>query len=83
MAAARVSVPVPILFTEPPTPEIAPENAAGLVLSLPMESVAFPSVTLPAPVSDPMVLLYQSRFKVAPPATVYAELGESAVIEPA
>src|SRR5262249_60777168 len=48
-----VSVPLPILVS-PPVPEIVPENAV-LVLSLPVVSVAEPSVTAPAPASEPMV----------------------------
>ena len=46
-------VPAPI-FVSPPVPEIVPENVV-LVLSLPLVSVAEPSVTLPAPASEPMV----------------------------
>src|SRR5262245_7891751 len=48
-----VIVPVPIL-AGPPVPESVPENAV-LVLSLPVVSVAEPSVTAPAPASEPMV----------------------------
>ena len=37
-----------------PVPEIVPENVV-LVLSLPVVSMAEPSVTLPAPASEPTV----------------------------
>ena len=49
-----VNVPVPILVKPPPTPEMSPEKFV-LVLSLPVLTVAEPSVTLPPPASEPMV----------------------------
>jgi hypothetical protein len=48
-----VSAPAPVLV-RPPLPEIVPEKVV-LVLSLPVESVAAPSVTAPAPASEPML----------------------------
>ena len=77
----RVSVPVPILL-RPPAPEIVPENVV-LVLSLPVVSVAEPSVTEPAPASEPMVWLKLLRSRVAPLATVKAVKGENAFVAPA
>jgi hypothetical protein len=53
LAPDSVSVPAPILVS-PPLPDIVPENVV-LVLSLPVVSMAEPSVTLPAPASEPMV----------------------------
>ena len=53
LAPERTSVPVPILV-KPPVPEIVPAKVV-LVLSLPVVSVAVPSMTLPAPASEPMV----------------------------
>ena len=46
-----VCTPAPI-FAKPPVPETTPENAVE-VPSLPVVSVADPSVTLPAPASEP------------------------------
>jgi hypothetical protein len=46
-------VPVPVLV-RPPVPEITPEKVV-LVLLPPAVSVAEPSVTPPAPASEPMV----------------------------
>ena len=42
------------------------------VLSPPAVNVPVPSVTLPAPASEPIVSLKLFRLKVAPPATVTA-----------
>ncbi len=76
-----VSAPVPILV-RPPAPVIPPENVV-LVLSLPVVSVAEPSVTAPAPASEPSVWLKPARAKVAPDATLYELLGEKAFTTPA
>ena len=73
--------PIPTLV-RPPEPEITPENVV-LVLSLPVVSVAAPSVTLPAPASEPMVWLKLFRSSVAPLATVNALNGENAFVAPA
>ena len=69
-------------LVRPPGPEITPENVV-LVLSLPVVSVAEPSVTEPAPASDPMVWLKLLRSSVAPLATVKALNGENAFVAPA
>jgi hypothetical protein len=82
-----VSVPGPILVS-PPLPEIVPENVV-LVLSLPMNSVAAPSVTAPAPATEPTFCSKPLRSSVAPLAIVRryrcsggqraaADLGQSA-----
>ncbi len=81
LAPASVSVPAPILVS-PPMPDIVPENVV-LVLSLPVFSVAEPSVTLPAPASEPMVWLKPSRSSVAPLATANALPAENAFAVPA
>ena len=81
LAPDSVSVPAPILVS-PPMPDIVPENVV-LVLSLPVVSVAEPSVTLPAPASEPMVWLKPSRSSVAPLATVNALPAENAFAAPA
>jgi len=67
------SVPAPILV-RPPVPEIAPENVV-LVLSLPVVNVPAPSVTEPAPASEPTVWLKLLRSKVPPAFTVSAPVG--------
>jgi hypothetical protein len=72
---------VPILVS-PPVPEIVPENVV-LVLSLPVANVAAPSVTEPAPASEPMVWLKLARLSVAPLATVNALLGAKVFAAPA
>ena len=59
-----------------------PENVV-LVLSMPVVSVAEPSVTAPAPASEPMVWLKPARLSVAPLATVNALLAENALVAPA
>src|SRR5262245_47244361 len=77
----RVIVPLPILV-RPPAPEITPEKVV-LVLLPPAVSVAEPSVTLPAPASEPMVWLKLLRLRVAPDATVNALNGANAFVAPA
>ncbi len=74
-------MPLPILVS-PPVPDIAPENVV-LVLSPFVISVAEPSVTLPAPASEPMVWLKLLRPSVAPEPTVNALLDEKAFVAPA
>jgi hypothetical protein len=81
LAPDRTSVPAPILV-RPPVPEIAPENVV-LVLSVPVVSVAEPSVTLPTPASEPMVWLKLARLSVAPLATVNALPGAKTFAAPA
>src|SRR6202011_3961198 len=76
-----ISVPLPILVRLP-VPEIVPENVV-LVLSLPVVSMAEPSVALPAPASEPMVWLKLLRSRGAPLAPVNALTGESALTAPA
>ena len=66
----------------PPAPEIVPEKMV-LVLSLPVVSVAEPSVTPPVPASEPIVWLKLARASVAPLATVKALNGENALTAPA
>ncbi len=75
-------MPAPTLVSPPPTPDIVPANVV-LLLLLPVVSVAEPSVTLPAPASEPMVWLKLARSRVAPPATVNALLAAKALIAPA
>jgi hypothetical protein len=65
-----------------PVPEIVPENVV-LVLSLPVVNVAAPSVTEPAPPSEPMVWLKLLRSSVAPDATVNALPDAKALAAPA
>ena len=55
-------------FTSPPVPERTPENVDA-VPSPPALSVPAPSVTLPAPASEPMVALNPATLNVAPLAT--------------
>src|SRR5690242_7261384 len=76
-----VHVPVPFL-TKPPVPEIVPEKVV-LVLSLPVVSVAEPSVTLPLPTNEPIDWLNPASAKVAPDATLYELLAEKALATPA
>jgi hypothetical protein len=64
-------------LVRPPVPEIVPENVV-LMLSLPVVSVAEPSVTPPAPASEPMLWLKLASSSVAPLATVNALNGENA-----
>ena len=67
------SVPAPILV-RPPVPEIVPENVV-LVLSPPVVNVPAPSVTEPAPASEPTVWLKLLRSKVPLAFTVSAPVG--------
>ena len=46
-------MPLPILAS-PPAPEMTPEKVV-LLLSLPVVNIADPSVTAPAPASEPIV----------------------------
>ena len=71
-----MNVPAPILV-RPPVPPIEPVKIV-LVLSLPVVSIALPSVTLPAPASEPIDWLKLLRSRVAPLATVNALNGEKA-----
>ena len=71
----------PPTLVKPPLPEMVPRNVV-LVPSLPVVSVADPSVTLPAPASEPMVWLKLARSSVAPAATVNALNGANALIAP-
>src|ERR1700746_743293 len=57
-----------------PMPEIVPENFV-LVLSLPVVNVPAPSVTDPAPASEPMVWLKPLRSKGPPAFTVSGPVG--------
>jgi hypothetical protein len=50
---------------------------------LPVVSIAEPSVTLPAPASEPIVWLKLARLRMAPLATVKALDGENALTAPA
>jgi hypothetical protein len=75
------NVPPPILMTSP-LPEIVPAKIV-LVLSLPVVNVAEPSVTLPAPASEPMVWSKLARLSVAPDATVNALFGARTFAPPA
>src|SRR6266511_495048 len=81
LAPESVSAPLPILV-RPPLPEIVPENVV-LVLSVPVVSVAEPSVTEPAPARDPIVWLKPLRLSMAPEATVNALPGAKAFAAPA
>ena len=81
LAPESVSVPLPIL-ARPPLPDIVPENVV-LVLSVPTVRVAAPSVTAPAPASEPIVWLKLARFNVAPLATVKALKGAKVLVAPA
>ena len=72
---------MPIL-ARPPVPDIVPENVV-LVLSLPVVSVAEPSVTLPAPASEPMLWLKPLRLSAPPETTVNALAGENTLVAPA
>jgi hypothetical protein len=76
-----MNVPAPILV-RPPVPAIEPEKMV-LVLSLPMVSIALPSVTPPAPASEPIDWLKLLRSSVAPLATVNELNGEKALTAPA
>jgi hypothetical protein len=75
------NVPPPILMRLP-VPPIVPAKIV-LVLSLPVVKLADPSVTLPAPASEPMVWSKLPRLSVAPDATVKALLGAKAFAAPA
>ena len=66
-----VSVPVP-LFVSPPEPLMTLEKVVEELLP-PAVSEPLPSVTLPAPASEPMVAEKLLRSNVAPPATLTAE----------
>ncbi len=68
LAPLSVKVPLP-LFVRPPVPLMAPEKVVE-VLSPPVFKVPLPSSTLPAPASEPMVLLKLFRSYVAPLATL-------------
>jgi hypothetical protein len=76
-----VSAPLPALVN-PPLPEMPPEKVV-LVLSTPVLSVAAPSVTAPAPASEPILWLKLLRSSVAPFATVKALMAENAFAAPA
>ena len=80
-APDSVNVPAPILV-RPPVPAMVPEKIV-LVLSPFVVSVAEPSVTLPAPASEPMVWFKLARSRVAPDATVNALTAENAFAAPA
>src|SRR5262245_25896685 len=69
-------------FVSPPPPLMAPENVV-LVPSPPAVSVAVPSVTLPAPASEPIDCAKLLRLSVAPAATVNALADENALTAPA
>lgn len=81
MVPESVIVPVPA-FVTPPVPETAPEKTV-VVLSPPVVSVAAPSVTPPAPASEPIVWLKLLRSSVAPRATVWALPEENVLAAPA
>ena len=81
LAPASVSVPFPIL-ARPPVPDITPEKIV-LVLSLPVVRIAEPSVTLPAPATEPTIWLNPLRLSVAPDATLKALNSENALAIPA
>ena len=66
----RVKVPIPC-FVRPPVPLITPEKMVE-ELSPPAVRMPVPSVTLPAPASEPIVSLKLFRLNVAPPTTVRA-----------
>ena len=70
------------MVSEPPVPEMRPEKIV-LVLSLPVVSVAEPSVTLPALASEPTAWLKLFRSRVAPLATVNALSAARALTAPA
>ena len=69
-------------MVKPPVPAIAPEKVV-LVLSTPVVRIAAPSVTAPAPASEPMVWLKLFRSSVPPLATVNELNGEKALTAPA
>jgi hypothetical protein len=81
LVPVSVSVPGPILNSAP-LPEIVPENVV-LVLSPPVKSVAAPSVTAPAPASEPTAWSKPLKSSVAPLATVNALSGAKALATPA
>ena len=81
LAPSSVIVPVPVLVS-PPVPDITPEKVV-LVSLPPVVSVAEPSVTLPAPASEPIALLKLLRASVAPALTETALLSPNALPEPA
>ena len=74
-------VPVPA-FVTPPVPEATPENVVE-ELSPPAVNVAEPSVTLPAPASEPIVWLKLLRSRTAPAPTVFALLLPNVLAAPA
>ena len=67
-APLRVKVPVPD-FVSPPLPPMMPEKVVE-ESSPPAVSVPLPSVTLPAPASEPMAALKLFRSKTAPTPTL-------------
>ncbi len=79
----KVKLPLPAFTSEPPLPEITPEKAVLLLLSPPVISAPSPKVTLPAPVSEPMVSSWPARSRVAPSETVWAEAAERLLSAPA
>jgi hypothetical protein len=81
LVALSTKVPLPTLV-RPPVPEIVPSKDV-LLLSLPVVSVALPSVTLPAPASEPIVWLKALRSSVAPEAIVKALIGAKTFAAPA
>ena len=74
-------MPVPTLVRLP-VPEMMPEKVV-LVLLAPADRAALPSVTEPAPASDPIDWLKLARASVAPAATVVALFDPKALAIPA
>ncbi len=81
LAPESVNVPLPTLTSEP-LPPIVPAKVV-LLLSAPVDSVAPPSVTVPAPASEPMVWSKPLRSTVAPAAMVTALAAGKASAAPA
>ena len=68
----KIIVPVPVLVSVP-VPLMMPEKVVDPLLP-PVVSAPAPSVTLPAPASEPMVSVWPLTLNSAPLATVRAEV---------
>ena len=77
-----VSVPVPSLTSEPPSPAITPLTTVDRLLPPAVSSLA-PNRNEPPPSIEPTVWLKPLRSSVPPLATVNADVGLNALSAPA
>ena len=75
-------VPVPVLV-KAPDPEITPLRVSVLCNEPVVNVAALPRITLPLPLSEPIVLEKVWMLNVAPDATDTVELPLNALVDPA